>query len=521
MRIRLLLLSALLLPGVVYSSCVQFQAEAEAFSGVVPRLDENGKIRAYIMYGEASFLAPKRSLVVNARRQAELEAKRAFSEFLESGFSAEEVRQKMINQIELTNQDGDTAGLAEEISSSLETMRSNTSATLSGIVKLDECVDTEGKYVMVALGWKPEMSRAARQATQGLAGQSDSGGVGASGASGQAATAQSGGQGATETQTRRVGNVDIITVVTEGIGGSLKSATNEALRLAVSQVYGEAFASESISIDAVAQLEVTGSNGETAGVAVEQSLSSQSVSSSTAGIIRSWRYLERNETGGGFSVSLEVSIPQYQSTIDPNKLKVIVAAPTINPNVGREIRGLDQFKDTLRRRLEQSISQTNKLTVLERQYTRAIASELSRISQSANTMEMAKLGQQVGADLVIIPVIERFSSRSDVREVGQSVIEREIFDVEVSIKVAEVATSNLVATRSFPLNNRRLKPDNSIQLVADLVMQPINGFIGSDIGGGFNPNFQSTTQPQPDIAALSADAKKKMEEVKKNAESDW
>lgn len=512
-----ILLALLLVPNIVLASCEQFEAEAEAFSGIVPRLDANGRISAYIMYGEAAFLSPKRSLIINARRKAELSAKQAFTEFLESNFSADTLTQDLVNQIEVTDGSGNTAGLAEEISTSLNVMRSNSSATLSGIVKLDECVDTEGKYVMVALGWKPQTSQAAHSVRNGGAEDSQNHSPNAETVVAVAVAATSEAVGGS---TSGSGKVEIITVTTQGVGVSLKSATNEALRMAVSQVYGEAFASQNVSIETVAELEVTASDGQSAGVAMEQSVSQQAVSSSTSGIIRSWRYLEKTEDGSGYSVSVEVNIPQYQSLMDPNKLKVIISQPSVKPTVGRGS-VVSEFADTLHRRLEQSIAQTNRLTVLERQYTGAIGSELQRIGLSGNTSEMAKLGQQVGADLIVIPIIERFSSRMESRQVGQTLMEREVFDVEVSVKVAEVATSNLVATRSFPLNNRRLKPENSVQMVLNLVMEPINGFIGSDLGGGFNPNFQASGVAQPDIAELSREAKSKIDEVKKNAETDW
>ena len=54
-----------------------------------------------------------------------------------------------------------TQGQVEELKGSLQVMKSNTSTVQSGIIKLDECVDTEGKYVLVALGWKPRLSAAA------------------------------------------------------------------------------------------------------------------------------------------------------------------------------------------------------------------------------------------------------------------------------------------------------------------------------------------------------------------------
>ena len=34
--------------------------------------------------------------------------------------------------------------------------------SLEGLVKLDECVDTEDLYILVELGWKPELSKAAK-----------------------------------------------------------------------------------------------------------------------------------------------------------------------------------------------------------------------------------------------------------------------------------------------------------------------------------------------------------------------
>ena len=162
----------LFMPSFAFADCSAFEAEAQVFDGVVPKFNEDGSLRAMLMYGEGTFMVPKRSLINDARRQAQMRATRNFSEFLESNFNAEEVRQKMINQIEATDHNGNTAGLAEEISSSLESMQSNTSATLSGLVKLDECVDTEGKYVMVAMGWKPEYSEAASQAAAQAAGES-------------------------------------------------------------------------------------------------------------------------------------------------------------------------------------------------------------------------------------------------------------------------------------------------------------------------------------------------------------
>ena len=144
-----------------YASCVEYMKEAGAVEGVVPKFGKNGKIRAFVIYSEATFLAPKRSLIGKARRKAELRAKRAFSEFMKQNLNSETIVQDMLEQVEKTDQDGNTEGMAEEISSEIDIIRTNTSAVLSGLIKLDECVDRKEKVVMVAVGWKPSLSEAA------------------------------------------------------------------------------------------------------------------------------------------------------------------------------------------------------------------------------------------------------------------------------------------------------------------------------------------------------------------------
>ena len=162
---KLIAISLLSMTSVVFAGdCKEFEAEAEAFEGLVPKFDDNGKVRALLMYGEGTFLVAKRSLINDARRNAELKARRAYAEFLKSGFESDTVAANMVNTKQMTDQDGNTSGTAEELSSTLDTMRQRSNETLSGLVKLDECVDTEGKYVLVQLGWKPATSAAAADA---------------------------------------------------------------------------------------------------------------------------------------------------------------------------------------------------------------------------------------------------------------------------------------------------------------------------------------------------------------------
>ena len=149
------------------NDCSEYLREAELIEGAVPKFHEDGRIRAIVVYGESSFLAPKSSLISKARTTAELKSKRAFSEWLRSDVSASTKASSALEQTEATNERGETVGLATELTMVIETMSSNSDATLEGLTKLDECVDTEQKVIYVQMGWNPDLARAARSVTDG------------------------------------------------------------------------------------------------------------------------------------------------------------------------------------------------------------------------------------------------------------------------------------------------------------------------------------------------------------------
>ena len=151
------------------AECSDYLAEAELIEGAVPKLTEDGRIRAIVVYGEASFLAPKSSLISKARTTAELKAKRAFSEWLRSDVAASTKASLALEQTETTNEQGQTEGLATELTSVIETMGANSDATIEGLTKLDECVDIEQRVLYVQMGWRPDLARAARSVSDGSA----------------------------------------------------------------------------------------------------------------------------------------------------------------------------------------------------------------------------------------------------------------------------------------------------------------------------------------------------------------
>lgn len=152
------------------ANCEKMYQDSEAGIGIHIRLSDQNDVEAIFAIGEGTFLAPKRSLIGKARTAATLDAKRAFSSWLNEAVAGGTVASSLMEQLEITDQTGQTTGTVEELTQIGETMSSSTASVLSGLVKLDECVDTNKNYVLVELGWKPSLSQVAREVKSELSG---------------------------------------------------------------------------------------------------------------------------------------------------------------------------------------------------------------------------------------------------------------------------------------------------------------------------------------------------------------
>ena len=162
LNILSLLLAVFAVSGTAMAgSCDDYLKDNGATSGVVPNFTEDGKIRSFSIFAEQSFLVPKRSLINKARRQAEMKGKRDFSEWIKTKIQAGTLNEELLEQTEKTTADGKTSGSVEEVTKYADVIGAQTDSVLSGIIKLDECMDPEEKAIMVRMGWKASLSEAA------------------------------------------------------------------------------------------------------------------------------------------------------------------------------------------------------------------------------------------------------------------------------------------------------------------------------------------------------------------------
>ena len=511
----------------VFASCDDFLNEFETTSlGVSYKKDpETGRITALMMMGEANFLSPKSSLVRKAKKKALMNAKAEFVRFMKEDFSAADLTADLTNSIESTDQDGNTTGAVEEISSMAEIMSSSAESVISGIVVLGECVDKSEKVAMVLAGWKPELSTAAADAKQASSNPTPSASNSASASDGQAGAASSssdsGGTGSGSASSKKVG-ITIITVEAEGEGGNLKQATNEAIRSAIAQVLGEKFASSQLSTDFTATAEVSNSEGQSAGVAVETSTQYEVQASEVKGILSGYKYITKQELSDGIKVVLQVEIPKYESSIDKTKNTLIVFKPEIKKIDGLTSSEANEITSEIRNSLENILNESGKLEVLDRAFLNKRNIELGTVAAGNNSMsEMARIGNLAGADFMLVTEFEKLSSEVEEKKVGNNLIVRQKFNGSANFKLIEVATSNIISSGSVPIRRLKFKKDNSLSLFSDKISISVSRQITRKIGGKVNASSAGSGDDTQNVRNAEKRADESMKKLEESVKDDW
>lgn len=470
------------------SPCDAMAADAEAISGAVPKF-ANGQLVSVSMYGESSFIQPKRSLIANARNQAEMQAKAFLSAFFEEQIQRNTLHESLMESVELTSGEGESRAYALEIKRTADYISSNSSAVLSGIVKLDECVDTDENYILVRMGWKPSF---AEQATQA-----------------QELNSTSKTSAPTERGDRsNKPGVHYTEVHSSGSGATYEEAIRNALRSAVAQTFGEAFASHQSITAQVDTLELNDSNDNSYAIAAARTSSAETSSSATAGIIQSYQIQEVKESKSGYSATLRVVLADYQSGLDQTKQNIVVL-PILASTDNHEI------ASSVHRRFEQQLAKANQFNLLDREFIEAANTELGFIASGNSPIEeLSRLGNQVGADLLVIAEMSQYQVTTNERQVGNRTLERSELSTEVRIKIINPATSQIVVSDIVSIQGLRV-PKPSLSVYADLISRQLTAKI---IDTPTTSNDGPTKRTVAETKARIAEKQKKLET---EHEDDW
>lgn len=293
------------------------------------------------------------------------------------------------------------------------------------------------------------------------------------------------------------GRITKVSREVEAVGSTQELAVLAALQMAVSQVNGVRVASQMQSVRAGLDLSV---DGQGAG-SVRAEAFAQKLIAASQGAVMGFEIISQEEidkldeeatarvraSDGGYSYSsagltgaevnrgvstyeadakykkmrsywkvrVKVDVAQYRAPDEQGRPKIVVALPrtlTGNYPVGDAEVSADEVAQAVRGRLSDILTQTKRFIVLDREFGSEMQAEIDHInSGNVRVQDAAKLGQQLAADLILIPTIEQFEYPRHVQKLRMS--NRELISYSgrgrIMLRLLNAATGEVVMSDSF------------------------------------------------------------------------
>lgn len=280
------------------------------------------------------------------------------------------------------------------------------------------------------------------------------------------------------------GGVTTSTVDAEGVGATQNDAVLRALDAAITQVNGRRVASAARSSSTTLAIDVNGVRQ----MDVHSGAYAERIVSSSRGAVRSFKVLaseevsqldgERemhaNASSGGwldrsaFEVNstertysrywkarVQADVARFEGPKDDGRPSLVVTVPRQAERsyaVGDERVPAAAVAAEIRRRLVEAIAQSQRFVVLEREFSAEMQQEVDFInSDNARSDAVARLGQQLAADLILVPSVERFEYPRAVRQLRMS--DRELVSYSgggrIGLRLLNAATGEVVLARTF------------------------------------------------------------------------
>jgi len=509
----------------LFAFCSELQAAGECeklkpVSGQeidqIPDQNGNPQIR-FMVKAIESFSFKDREEAREAQEDARMMAKKKFVEWMKSEVSFEKSIDKFSKK--RTELSGDQKKVFKtKMKTVSSSVREKGEAYITGAVFSGQAIDMDNMESCVTMVWTPALSKIATDVSVNMS--KDAGKqMQARNTAKQAAASPTSGQAsnrrpATSKTDDNTPGVKIVTIEVKAEGTDIQDATNTGLKRAVSMVFGQQLQASSKYSKAHAKLDVFSNlfgSGSKNSLAVKAGFRSDNIRTSTSGLIDSYEILQDQQRENSYFVLLRVKLPKYQTSIDPNKSRVIVLAPKFKRS---EVDGAlaDEFKD----QMIELLNGSNKLTVLDRDSLREQANELKLIMAGNSPIkELARVGQTAGADIMVISEFSSLSGKRSDKKLGARTISRIVYNGKFTIKFIDVATTNIILTKNVSIKKRRFKSNSASAKLSRYVIGKVRPTLSKKFG--------VATSSRPAVKKKGPEKLKStlFEETEKRVKQDW
>ncbi|MGH8038086.1 MAG: CsgG/HfaB family protein [Stenotrophomonas sp.] len=250
-------------------------------------------------------------------------------------------------------------------------------------------------------------------------------------------------------------------------------------------------ASASASGSAQAQAEASGGGGS-ASASIKESYKEHASVDAKRGAQSFESDVNRRTMRSYWKVRVRAEIAKYRAPDEQGRPKIVVAQPHVRSGtyaVGDGRVASDEVAAAIRARLNDTLTQTKRFIVLDREFGEEMQAEIDHInSGNVRLQDTARLGQQLATDLILIPTIERFEYPRSVRNLRMS--DRQVTSYSgggrITLRLINAATGEVVMSDSFDHQLASTGPSTLPRTVdgkgmAAAMMDSLSGQIGTAI----------------------------------------
>lgn len=199
---------------------------------------------------------------------------------------------------------------------------------------------------------------------------------------------------------------------------------------------------------------------------------------------------QHTEYSTSWQVRIGADVAVYQESTAAKRTTVVVAEPVVSTQtyeVGDSQVPATAIANAIQTEVSDALTETHRFTVLDRNADPEINAEVQRIEAGNDVASAtARIGQQLAADLIVIPTIDHFTyARHERRlQLAQRTLAWYSGDAEVSFRVVNATTSQIVMAKSFHYAFPSTSPTTlGVSVDGTQLTQQMMGAVGNDIIG--------------------------------------
>ena len=256
-------------------------------------------------------------------------------------------------------------------------------------------------------------------------------------------------------------SLEYVKIETESTGVSVKEAIDSALVQAIERVNGKSMESSSF----LKTIEISEQKNNDSSYFSSQEYQDE-IQSKSKGQIKSYDILSKNKMSDSslWVVRVSAIITKYKVSKSAKRKRIAVlpfqARGDCCMMMGAETNPAFAAQE-LSRGLSNSLVQSRKFTVLDRDYIQERSSEKKMLSGDVPSQELAKLGQELFSDYILVGTITTAQTREVVRSMRTSNMTFQEIQgvVQVSYRIIDVPTSQVKFSSNATVNisNSELK----------------------------------------------------------------